>query len=870
MIERDRHGTPAYHHAGTIPWDNDALGEDIVVPGARALYVAEPDRPIVLIHQPGAHPRFDELASSARRRSDAGTSVREYHFDGDVDRAIREAIARSPIAAAYELVALHQTESGELRPDNVPLFPSGTGVGALVQVVITCPPSDDHGTVLALLSFPDPGPAPPETAVITRDLEPQDDPMLVTCAKVPPGRYILTAELLGPGAVRLTGLPAEPRPDPRPWREIMAAVPERVQPLQPAHLIFAIEADAPGPVMNGRFAAAEAVINAVENTGTQVSVSIVLYGWQSVPGFGSASSPMWLAWRVGIRQALAALGGNPILLAASPGQHSDIDKALQLIADRLDSDPSEGQVALVTIGLRSPTRYWRRQFDRLVAQQPGLVLGAIMDKKETADAPVLVPHEWGTLGRNASALISNPNLRQFAAGLGLTAPSPTPVPFPLDPTPGIITGGTPVADSPAPTEAPVPPQAEIARDQGYQPRSGVLRIGRSPNNDVVVPNLTASKQHAELRLRQPGSAEAMRGGSDPWFEITDLGSTNGTFLNGVRIRSGVVSSRSIITIGNSTFRMAGGELHEDPPGGISLTVRDLRRWVTTTPASAGRVLEQTMADGISLSLAERSMLLVLGPLGSGKTALCNALTGQRIDDGQVRYNGLDLSEYADAFESRTGLVPQRPSEFNIGSPKPYPMGPLRSLARRTLQGRPTPRSVLTNAAGQRFARDTSEAERDRQVGQVLVDALLAVHADVRLDGLLPHERKRVDLGLALLTDPAILFLDEPFAALDPGYAQAMFDELRAMADPTSTVGRTVVVFAKDTDPVPVDRCDRLLVLTGGGTMAYYGPPVEGLRYFGKEDWADVYRMFQDEPARDFAAEFRASPEYQTYVATPLA
>jgi ABC-type multidrug transport system ATPase subunit len=492
-----------------------------------------------------------------------------------------------------------------------------------------------------------------------------------------------------------------------------------------------------------------------------------------------------------------------------------------------------------------------------------------MEPRARADSSDPAQEMWGALARNAHAWLSDPDMRRFAADLGLTAPSPTPVPFPLDPTPGIIMDGTPVADSPAPTEAPVPPPAEIARDRRYQLRPAVLRIGRSPDNDVVVPDLTVSKHHAELRLRQAGITGALRGGGDPWLEITDLGSTNGTFLNDVRVRSGVVSSRSIITIGNSIFRMAGGELYEEPPGGISLTVRDLRRWVPTARASAGRALERTMADGISFSLAERSMLLVVGPLGSGKTALCDALTGQRIDDGQVRYNGRDLSEYADAFESRTGLVPQRPSDFNIGSPRPHPMGPLRSLARRTLQGRPTPRSVLANAAGQRFARDTSEAERDRQVGQVLVDATLAVHADVRLDRMLPHERKQVDIGLALLTDPAILFLDEPFAALDPGHARDMFAALRVMADPTSTAGRSVVVFVKDTDPVPVWLCDRLLVLSSGGSMAYFGPPVEGLRYFGREAWADVYQMFQDEPARDFAAEFRASPEYARYVTAPM-
>src|ERR1700761_1744502 len=52
-------------------------------------------------------------------------------------------------------------------------------------------------------------------------------------------------------------------------------------------------------------------------------------------------------------------------------------------------------------------------------------------------------------------------------------------------------------------------------------------------------------------------------------------------------------------------------------------------------------------------------------------------------------------------------------------------------------------------------------------------------------------------------------------------------------------------------------------------MAYFGPPGDGLRYFGREDWADVFQAFADEPERDFAAEFRRSPEFVKYVATPI-
>jgi ABC transport system ATP-binding/permease protein len=52
-------------------------------------------------------------------------------------------------------------------------------------------------------------------------------------------------------------------------------------------------------------------------------------------------------------------------------------------------------------------------------------------------------------------------------------------------------------------------------------------------------------------------------------------------------------------------------------------------------------------------------------------------------------------------------------------------------------------------------------------------------------------------------------------------------------------------------------------------MAYFGPPAEGLKYFGKDDWADVFQGFEDDPARDWAGEYRASPEFVKYVATPI-
>jgi hypothetical protein len=97
----------------------------------------------------------------------------------------------------------------------------------------------------------------------------------------------------------------------------------------------------------------------------------------------------------------------------------------------------------------------------------------------------------------------------------------------------------------------------------------------------------------------------------------------------------------------------------------------------------------------------------------------------------------------------------------------------------------------------------------------------------------------------------------------------MFHQMRTMADPNTDKGQSVVVITHDVESKLIDQCDRLIALQPGGKMAYFGPPAEGLHYFGKEDWADVFQAFADEPDRDFAAEFRNSPEFVKYVATPI-
>jgi 8-oxo-dGTP diphosphatase len=76
-----------------------------------------------------------------------------------------------------------------------------------------------------------------------------------------------------------------------------------------------------------------------------------------------------------------------------------------------------------------------------------------------------------------------------------------------------------------------------------------VRIGRTPDNDLVVADLNFSRHHAELRKSPAGT-----------YEIIDLGSHNGIFVNGKRVSRATVTDQDIVTIGHSTFRLTEGEL----------------------------------------------------------------------------------------------------------------------------------------------------------------------------------------------------------------------------------------------------------------------------------------------------------------------
>ena len=383
---------------------------------------------------------------------------------------------------------------------------------------------------------------------------------------------------------------------------------------------------------------------------------------------------------------------------------------------------------------------------------------------------------------------------------------------------------------PAGQVAPLIPGAEPqSRSGGARNPSAVmslptqrLRIGRAGDNDMVVPDLSVSRYHAELRRTGRG------------FEIVDCDSHNGTFLNGQRITAAPVTEADLIGIGPATFCLVGGELQEFiDTGDISLSATDL-----TVQLSGGKVL----LDHVSFGLGERCLLGVIGPSGAGKSTLLGALTGiSPATQGSMFYDGRDLYKHYAELRHRVGLVPQE----NI------------------LHTQISARRALGYAAELRFPRDTTRAERRRRIDEVLAELSLTRHADTRTSALSGGQQKRVNVALELLTKPSLLFLDEPTSGLDPGLDKSVMEMMAELAHD----GRTVIVVTHSV--ANLNLCDRLLVLVPGGKVAFFGPPADGLRHFGKPGWAEVFQAFEAEPGRDWAGEFRRSQYHARYIASDL-
>jgi ABC-type multidrug transport system ATPase subunit/pSer/pThr/pTyr-binding forkhead associated (FHA) protein len=319
-------------------------------------------------------------------------------------------------------------------------------------------------------------------------------------------------------------------------------------------------------------------------------------------------------------------------------------------------------------------------------------------------------------------------------------------------------------------------------------RQRTVRIGRAPDNDVVLEEPNVSWHHAEVR---PGSPPT----------IVDLGSRNGVRI-GNQLLMGAVAwpPGAPAGIGPFSLRYETSELIVvDERAGLNLSGQQ----VTV------RVGKLTILHPTSLSVAPGEFVALIGPSGSGKTTLVRCLAGVDLPTAGRVLVGVDPLALR---LTEVGYVPQSD----------------------VVHDRLTVREALRYAARLRLPSDTRPEELDAAVNDALEELRLGEHAETQVGHLSGGQRKRVACGAELIGKPTMLLLDEPTSGLDPALERRMMLMLRRLADS----GRGIVVVTHATSSLSM--CDTVAVMGQGGHMLFAGAPRESLEHFQASAYDEIY------------------------------
>jgi ABC-2 type transport system ATP-binding protein len=213
----------------------------------------------------------------------------------------------------------------------------------------------------------------------------------------------------------------------------------------------------------------------------------------------------------------------------------------------------------------------------------------------------------------------------------------------------------------------------------------------------------------------------------------------------------------------------------------AISVRDLRKSYGTYEA----------LRGISFEIKEGEVFGLLGPNGAGKTTTIEILEGYRTRDaGEVDVLGFDPERAKSAFRERIGVVLQQSQLW----------------------------PNLTVAETHRMF--AGYYEHPRNVDEVIALVGLAEKRAARVKTLSGGQKRRLDLGVALVGDPDLVFLDEPTTGFDPAARRAAWDMIRSLR----SLGKTILLTTHYLDEAE-QLADRLAVLREG-VIIREGTPVE--------------------------------------------
>lgn len=211
----------------------------------------------------------------------------------------------------------------------------------------------------------------------------------------------------------------------------------------------------------------------------------------------------------------------------------------------------------------------------------------------------------------------------------------------------------------------------------------------------------------------------------------------------------------------------------------------------------GKSNEVIAVKDISIEIEDGDLAIVAGPSGSGKTTLLSLLgLLSRPTVGKVFYNDTEVSSYSDAWLTKTrkqevgfifqqfNLLPQFPAWENVSLPL--------------------------------LCRDTDKNERRKLASDLMKSLGLERRIDFKVASLSVGEQQRVAIARALITDPKIIFADEPTASVDAKTGRSIFKIFKELKE----AGKTLIVATHD--PAIMKEGTVLMEIKEGALVNYEG------------------------------------------------
>ncbi|XP_046672915.1 protein scarlet-like [Homalodisca vitripennis] len=245
-------------------------------------------------------------------------------------------------------------------------------------------------------------------------------------------------------------------------------------------------------------------------------------------------------------------------------------------------------------------------------------------------------------------------------------------------------------------------------------------------------------------------------------------------------------------------------------GNFTLSWHNVSVWVKKKSVEKSTWFRQHYQDVRILNkvsgLAEPgSLVAIMGPSGAGKTTLLATISQRLQGDmyGQILINGNPITKQL--MTRISGFVPQQ------------------DLTLRSL----TVLEHMQLMARLKMDRRLQSSQRNRRVITLINELGLAKCSNTRLSSLSGGETKKVSLAVQMLTDPTLLFCDEPTTGLDSYSAGAVVERLRSLA----VRGKTVICSIHQPTSGIFELFHSVILLAPGGELAYQGGPQHALAHF---------------------------------------